>query len=60
MRFMANFKYTFRDSNSPLVKAEQYGPDYFTGVRQSDYDKFDSHCHKTMVGFVLNNNAIVK
>lgn len=51
-RFVANYKYTLKSSVSknPLLE----GVKAFTSLRDSDYDKFNSECDKTMVGFVQN------
>lgn len=58
MRFLANYKYTIKESISqdPLLEGAQG----FSKVKSGDYDKFDSHCDKTMVGFVQSIPKINK
>ena len=47
---MANFKYTLKEkiSKDPIVD----GADEFISLTTGDYQKFDTSCDKTMVGFV--------
>lgn len=50
MRFLANFKYSLKDkiSKDPI----EDGADEFASLTTGDYQKFDTACDKTMVGFV--------
>jgi hypothetical protein len=51
-RFLANFKYSVKPeiSREPTVDGESE----FISLSTGDYNKFDSQCDKTMVGFVQN------
>lgn len=57
-RFLANFKYSVRDEISTDPVAD--GADAFEELSSGDYDKFDSQCDRTMVGFVQNAPAITQ
>lgn len=50
LRFLSNFKYTVK----PTISKDptQDGAEEFVSLKTGDYNKFDSHCDKTMVGFV--------
>ena len=50
LRFLANFKYTVKPNitANPLTSSFTMMADLKTG----DYNKFNSECDKTMVGFV--------
>jgi len=50
LRFITNLKYTVK----PQVSKDptQDSVDEFQQLKTSDYNKFDSQCDKTMVGFV--------
>jgi hypothetical protein len=50
LRFLANFKYTVKPTISKDPTSD--GADEFVSLKTGDYNKFDSHCDKTMVGFV--------
>ena len=50
LRFLANFKYTMKPEVSKNPNSE--GALKFAEIKSGDYNKFDSHCDKTMVGFV--------
>jgi hypothetical protein len=51
-RFVTNLKYTIKKSISTNPVAD--GVKKFTSYSAANYDKFDSQCDKTMVGFVQN------
>lgn len=50
LRFLANFKYTVKPeiSKDPIKD----GSDEFQALKAGDYNKFDTHCDRTMIGFV--------
>jgi len=50
LRFLTNFKYTVK----PEISADptKDGGDEFQNLKTGDYTKFDTHCDRTMVGFV--------
>ena len=50
LRFLSNFKYTVK----PTISKDptQDGAEEFVSLKTGDYNKFDSNCDKTMVGFV--------
>jgi hypothetical protein len=50
MRFIANFKYSLKEDVSPNPTQELFQK--FADLKSGDYNKFDSQCDKTMVGFV--------
>jgi hypothetical protein len=54
IRFIANFKYSIKNklSADPVKQAKTGGLDSFGAIGSDDYDKFDSVCNQTMVGFV--------
>lgn len=56
MRFIANFRYNIKSeiTKDPFVEARMKGISRFLAIESADYDKFDSQCGKTMVGFVQN------
>ena len=56
MRFVANFRYNLKPqiSKDPFTDAVSAGVTSFADIKAGDYDKFDSDCNQTMVGFVLN------
>ena len=47
---MANFKYTVKSSIS--IDPVKDGAEEFSQLKTGDYNKFDTQCDKTMVGFV--------
>lgn len=55
-RFITNLRYNLKQdiTQDPLVTAQQEGTEPFENLETGDYDKFDSDCTKTMVGFVQN------
>lgn len=50
MRFLANFKYAVKPQISKDPTKD--GAEEFLSLKTGDYNKFNSHCDKTMVGFV--------
>ena len=54
LRFIANLRYNMKNklSPDPLAQAQTGGVDSFGAIGSDDYDKFDSICSQTMVGFV--------
>jgi hypothetical protein len=56
MRFIANYRYDIKSdiSKDPLKEAGANGIGKFSAIETGDYDKFDSLCSQTMVGFVQN------
>jgi hypothetical protein len=60
MRFLANYRYNIKPSISkdPFVDARLNGISQFTAIESGDYDKFDSQCGKTMIGFVQNMPSV--
>lgn len=50
LRFLANFKYTVKPEISQDPTKD--GSDEFQSLKAGDYNKFDTHCDRTMVGFV--------
>lgn len=50
MRFLTNFKYSVKQQISEDPTKD--GADEFNSLKTGDYNKFDSQCDKTMVGFV--------
>jgi hypothetical protein len=56
MRFLANYRYDIKPeiSKDPLQDALASGISKFSSIETGDYDKFDSLCSQTMVGFVQN------
>lgn len=50
LRFLANFKYTVKAEISQDPTKD--GSDEFQSLKAGDYNKFDTHCDRTMVGFV--------
>ena len=59
MRFVANFRYNIKPevSTDPFTQARESGVAGFGQIESGDYDKFNSECGKTMVGFVQNMPA---
>ena len=57
IRFIANLRYSIKNklSADPVKQARQ-GLESFGTIGSDDYDKFDSVCGQTMVGFVQNVN----
>lgn len=56
-RFITNLRYNLKQSiaASPFSAAQRdHGVSQFEGIETGDYDKFDSDCTRTMVGFVQN------
>lgn len=56
MRFLANYRYDIKPdvSKDPLQDALSQGIGKFSSLETGDYEKFDSLCSQTMVGFVQN------
>lgn len=56
MRFVANLRYNIKKSitDDPFTEAQQKGTDQWAQIETGDYDKFDSQCDSTMVGFIHN------
>lgn len=56
VRLVANLRYNLKPSISldPFIEAKSKGVSKFTNIESGDYQKFDSQCDKTMVGFALN------
>jgi hypothetical protein len=54
MRFLANFRYNSKPTvtKDPLKEPNSNGITKFNEIETGDYDKFDSECSQTMVGFV--------
>lgn len=54
MRFIANYRYNIKPdiTKDPFVDARLHGISKFIAIESGDYDKFDSQCGKTMIGFV--------
>jgi hypothetical protein len=50
IRFLANFKYAVKPTISKEPTTD--GAEEFVSLKTGDYNKFNSHCDKTMVGFV--------
>ena len=50
IRFVANFKYSVKAQISKDPTED--GAEEFVSLKTGDYNKFNSHCDKTMVGFV--------
>ena len=59
IRFLANFRYSVKPdiSDDPISDGDQSESPLFN-LGTADYDKFDSVCDKTMVGFVQNIPSI--
>ena len=55
-RFITNLRYNLKQdiSQDPLVTAQKEGTGPFEALETGDYEKFDSDCTRTMVGFVQN------
>lgn len=58
IRFLSNFKYSVKAQISE--NPTQDGADEFNTLKTGDYNKFDSQCDKTMVGFVQTMPTISK
>lgn len=56
MRFIANLRYNIKNSitEDPYKEAKEKGVDQWSQIETGDYDKFDSECTQTMVGFIHN------
>ena len=54
MRLSANFRYNIKPelSKDPFYDAQKSGAGQFSEISSGDYDKFDSMCKETMVGFI--------
>lgn len=49
LRFIINFKYTLKNQHKdPSTQSS----DSFSELKTGDYDKFNSICNETMIGFV--------
>lgn len=51
---MANFRYDLKPelAKDPYSTAKEKGIGRFSQIESGDYDKFNSECDRTMVGFV--------
>ena len=58
MRFLANFKYSVKPQISQDPTND--GAEEFISLKTGDYNKFNSQCDKTMVGFVQDIPKITK
>jgi hypothetical protein len=56
LRFLTNFKYSVKPDIS--TDPTKDGADEFQSLKTGDYNKFETHCDKTMVGFVQTIPAI--
>ena len=56
MRFVANLRYNIKNNitEDPYKEAQEKGIDQWSQIETGDYDKFDSECTQTMVGFIHN------
>lgn len=56
MRFITNLRYNLKQelSKDPYADAQQRGIGRFSQIQSGDYEKFDSDCSKTMIGFIQN------
>jgi len=56
MRFVANLRYNIKNNitEDPYTEAQKKGVDQWSQIETGDYDKFDSDCTQTMVGFIHN------
>jgi hypothetical protein len=52
IRFVANYKYSVKPEISEDPTKD--GAAMFSSLKTGDYNKFNSECDKTMVGFVQN------
>jgi hypothetical protein len=54
LRFIANLRYNVKPevSEDPVKQALTQGVGSFGKIESGDYDKFNSQCNKTMVGFI--------
>ena len=54
IRFLANFRYNIKNeiTKDPFQEAIKKGVSKFVAIESGDYDKFDSQCGKTMIGFI--------
>lgn len=55
-RLLSNLRYNLKQdiAKDPFSIAQQDGIGAFQAIETSDYEKFDSECARTMVGFVQN------
>jgi len=53
---VANFRYDLKPelAKDPYSTAKEKGIGRFSQIESGDYDKFNSECDRTMVGFVQN------
>jgi len=53
-RFISNFRYEIKNdiAKDPVAEASKNGILKFATIETGDYDKFDSECNGSMVGFV--------
>jgi hypothetical protein len=56
MRFVANLRYNIKKNitDDPYKEAQEKGVEQWAQIETGDYDKFDSECSGTMVGFIHN------
>jgi hypothetical protein len=54
LRFIANLRYNIKPevSEDPVKQAFKQGLSSFGKIESGDYDKFNSKCTETMVGFI--------
>jgi len=60
LRFLANFRYNLKPelAKDPYSTANEKGIGRFSQIQSGDYEKFDSECDRTMVGFIQNIPSI--
>lgn len=58
LRFIANFRYSVKPNISANPANDLFSK--FTGLKTGDYDRFDSVCDKTMIGFVQTLTSVSK
>ena len=56
LRFLANLRYSVKPDISPNPTADNFSK--FFELKTGDYNKFDSQCDKTMIGFVQHIPSI--
>ena len=54
LRLTANFRYNIKPdiTKDPFFEAKKNGVNRFMEIQSGDYEKFNSECSKTMVGFI--------
>ena len=58
LRFISNFKYNIQSGVNGVKEGPAYEQPYnlFERIRDHDFDRFNQHCDKTMIGFVQQAN----